>query len=98
MENIYNYGETNIKHRQDVIIEGDFSLPGIFRDELSPRVSDAGPYEILLVCAFNFDFAQVVGQSTRHGKTVDSTLEFVFANKELLNFGVSVVIRRAIRS
>lgn len=90
MEKLYDYVETNIKHRPNVIIAGDFNLPGIRWDELSPGVSYVRHSKILLDLALNFDFIQAVGQSTRHGKTVDTTLDLVFVSKELSNYDVSV--------
>ncbi|CAN7938681.1 unnamed protein product [Ixodes hexagonus] len=53
-------------------------------------VPDVGHSEIILDFAFNFDFTQVVGQSTRHGKTIDTTLDLIFVSKELSNYDVSV--------
>lgn len=89
MENVY-YVETNIRHRPNVLIAGDFNLSGIRWDKLSLGVSDVGHSEILFDFGFNFGFTQVVGQRTRHGKTVDTTLDLVFVSKELSNYDFSV--------
>lgn len=90
MEKLYDYVEANIKHKSHVVIAGDFDLPGICWQKLEPGASDTKHSEIILNIAFKFDVTQVVNQSTRHGRSADTTLDLVFLSRDLSDYDVSV--------
>lgn len=78
LEELYDFLQKHITDSTKVIVAGDFNLPGIQWNTLSPGVTEKRDCELLLDMVFNFNLKQVVSEITRAGQHSGSILDLIF--------------------
>lgn len=78
--------DRNVQYGDNIILLGDFNLPGINWNDYSPGVSEISNCEQLLELVFCFGLSQVVSDYTRVCPRTSSILDLVFVSNQLLPF------------
>lgn len=88
LDSLYDYLLQNTNSRSNILITGDFNLPGINWCSLSHDGKDIKNSESLLLTAFTFSLTQLVSDATRISSS--ALLDLVFASSSLPDCSVSV--------
>lgn len=88
LDALYDYLLQNTNSRSNILVTGDFNLPGINWCNLSHDGKDVKSAESLLQTAFTFSLTQLVSDATRISSS--SLLDLVFASGSLPDCSVSV--------
>lgn len=89
LEALYHYLLQNTNSRSNILITGDFNLPGINWSSLSHDGKDSKNAEPLLLTAFTFSLNQLVSEATRISSS-SSVIDLAFVSSSLSDCSVSV--------
>lgn len=77
------YMDSVICHNKNILLVGDFNLPGIDWSTLSVGTTDGASCEQLLEIAFCYNLSQVVTEHTRTTSAASSLLDLIFVSTNL---------------
>lgn len=90
LEAMHDYLADNTNSRSNIIITGDFNLPGINWSNFSHDGKDSKSAHALLTTTFNFCLHQLVSDDTRVNRSSSSLLDLALVSSSLQGCTVSV--------